>query len=81
MAVYTIFPYSNTTYIHSYFGPLSLWDLTRMYPRGTNAMGPGRRTLVTGSSYIQNYNSKKESFRKIPKIIKNMIITTYMDEL
>jgi hypothetical protein len=41
-----MFPYTNTTYIGSYHGSLLLWILTRIYPRGTNAMGTGRRTYV-----------------------------------
>jgi hypothetical protein len=37
MAVYILFHYSNTTYVGSYLGPISIWALTQIYPRGTNA--------------------------------------------
>jgi hypothetical protein len=51
MAVYIIFPYSNTTYIGFYLGPILLWALTQINPRGTNAMGTRRRTHVTQNAH------------------------------
>jgi hypothetical protein len=47
MAVYILFPYSNIIYVGSYLGPIFLWALTQIYPKGTNATGPSRRTHVT----------------------------------
>jgi hypothetical protein len=47
MAVYVLFPYSNTTYIGSYLGPIFIWALTQIYPRGTNTRGLSRYTLVS----------------------------------
>jgi hypothetical protein len=47
MAVYILFPYSNITYVGFYLRPISLWALTQIYSRGTNATGPSGRTLIS----------------------------------